>query len=159
MSLPKPAALHHTCFVVRDLARTARALSASLGVGPWNSWTLEPAELKVRGKDAPASFKIALATVGGGTYELISPHKGASLYEEQLATTGEGFHHTCLLYSTIEDLRAAKAALVKEGREVLQEGGTSGVFEFAYFVFPELGSPVEVLHLNAEKLPPPDMVI
>ncbi len=159
MSSPRPAALHHTCFVVRDLVTTARALSSSLGVGPWNVWTLEPADLKVRGKDAPASFRIALATVGGGTYELISPHKGASLYEEHLGATGDGFHHTCLLYSTVEDLRAAKAALVSEGREVLQEGGTPGVFEFAYFVFPEIGSPIEVLYLNAEKLPPPEMVI
>jgi hypothetical protein len=36
MTMSSPAALHHTCFIVRDLEGTARALSASLGIGPWN---------------------------------------------------------------------------------------------------------------------------
>lgn len=159
MPVPSPAAIHHTCFVVRDLEQTARTLSKSLGVGPWNFWTLEPAVMRVRGKDARVSFRLALATVGGGTYELITPHAGTGLYDEHLDQHGEGFHHTCLVYSTLEALRAAKAALVAEGREMIQEGGTDGVFEFAYFAFPEIGSAVEVLYLDPSQLPPPELVI
>lgn len=159
MTVPSPVAIHHTCFVVRDLEKTARTMSKSLGVGPWNFWTIEPEVLRVRGKDARSSFRLALATVGGGTYELISPHKGSGLYDEHLDQHGEGFHHTCLAYPTMEAVRAAKAALIAEGRELIQEGGTAGLFEFAYFAFPEIGSAVEVLYLDAAKLPAPELVI
>jgi hypothetical protein len=159
MTPPNPAALHHTAFVVRDLEKTAKALKTSLGIGPWNIWTLEPTELKVRDVASRQSFKIGLATIGGGTYELISPVTGSGLYDEQLATKGEGFHHTCLAYQAVEDLRAVKSALVAEGREVIQEGGMGDVFEFVYIMFPELGSAVELLYLDADKLPPPDAVI
>jgi methylmalonyl-CoA/ethylmalonyl-CoA epimerase len=93
MTMPSPAALHHTCFLVRDLEGTAQALSDSLGIGPWNVWTIEPAECRVRGQDSPFSFRVALATVGGGTFELITPHTGNSVYDEHLAEHGEGFHH------------------------------------------------------------------
>jgi hypothetical protein len=44
MTISAPAALHHTCFLVRDLEGTAQALSDSLGTGSWNVWTIEPAE-------------------------------------------------------------------------------------------------------------------
>jgi len=33
------------------------------------------------------------------------------------------------------------------------------VFDFSYFDFPEIGSPIEVLFLDAGKLPPPEAVI
>lgn len=159
MTVPSPAAIHHTCFVVRDLEQTARTLSTSLGVGPWNFWTIEPEVLRVRGKDARSSFRLALATVGGGTYELISPHVGRGVYNEHLDQHGEGFHHTCLVYPTLEAVRAAKTALIAEGREMIQDGGTDDLFEFAYFMFPEIGSAVEVLYLDVQKLPPPELVI
>lgn len=159
MTMPAPAALHHTCFVVRNLEDAARRLSDSLGIGPWNVWTIEPAESSVRGVPEPFAFRVALTEVGGGSYELISPHTGKSVYEEHLDQHGEGFHHTCLVYPTLEAVREAKAALMEEGRELLQEGSGGDVFEFAYFVFPEIGSPIEVLFLDGEQLPPPEMVI
>ena len=159
MSRPSPAALHHTCFLVRDLEGTAQRLSNTLGIGPWNIWTIEPERCVVRGQTRPFSFRVALATVGGGTYELITPHRGRTVYDEHLEQHGEGFHHTGLVYASLDALRAAKAALITDGRELLQEGGTADVFDFAYFMFPEIGSAVEVLFLDAAKLPPPEAVI
>lgn len=159
MTRPLPAALHHTCFVVRDLEKTARALSDSLGIGPWNLWTIEPAETKVRGVPETMSFRVALTEVGGGTYELITPHTGKSVYDEHLERHGEGFHHTCLVYPSLEAVRAAKAMLLEQGREMLQEGSGGEVFDFAYFDFPEIGSVVEVLFLDAAQLPPPEAII
>ena len=154
-----PAALHHTCFIVRDLVGAAQRTSDALGIGPWNIWTIEPAECKVRGQRSPFSFRVALATVGGGTYELITPHKGRSIYDEHLEQLGEGFHHTCFVYPSLEALRAAKAELRRQGREPVQEGSGGDVFDFAYFHFPEISSLVEVLYLDAAKLPAPEMVI
>jgi hypothetical protein len=36
MAAPKPVALHHTCFLVRDLEGTAQRLSDSLEIDLWN---------------------------------------------------------------------------------------------------------------------------
>jgi catechol 2,3-dioxygenase-like lactoylglutathione lyase family enzyme len=159
MTQPMPVAFHHTCFVVRDLEATARAMSKSFGIGPWNVWTIAPAEARIRGVVTPFSFRVALAQVGGAMFELIAPDTGASLYEEQLAARGEGFHHTCFTYESIGAARAATAALVAEGREVVCEGETGDVFYFAYIDYPELASPVEVLFLDASQLPPPEATI
>jgi methylmalonyl-CoA/ethylmalonyl-CoA epimerase len=154
-----PAALHHTCFLVRDLEGAAQRISDALGIGPWNIWTIEPAECRVRGQKSPFSFRVALTTVGGGTYELITPHSGHSVYDEHLEKHGEGFHHTCFVYPTLAAVREAAAELRRQGREPVQEGGGGDVFEFAYFPFPEIGSLVEVLYLDASKLPAPEAVI
>jgi hypothetical protein len=159
MTKATPAALHHTCFLVRDLEGTAQQLADTFGIGPWNIWTITPAECRVRGQVSPFSFRVALATVGGGTFELITPHTGRSVYDEHLEQHGEGFHHTCLFYPSLDAVREAKAELQRLGREMVQEGSGGDVFDFAYFRFPEIGSLVEVLYLDPSKLPPPEAVI
>lgn len=159
MTKPIPATLHHTCFLVRDLEGTAQRMADALGIGPWNIWTIAPERCMVNGEESPFSFRVALATVGGGTFELISPHSGRSVFTEHLREHGESFHHTCLVYTSLEAVREAKAELRGQGRELIQEGSTSDVFDFAYFVFPEIGSLVEVLYLDAAKLPPPEAVV
>ena len=159
MTRPTPVALHHTCFVVHDLEAAARALSDSLGIGPWNVWTIVPERSVVRGVEQHFSFRVALTEVGVGTYELITPHAGESVYDEHLAQFGNGFHHTGMVYPSMQAVRDAKAALLDDGRTMLQEGSGGDVFDFAYFEFPEIGSPIELLFLDAEKLPPPEAVI
>ena len=159
MSKASPVALHHTCFLVRDLEGTAQQLADALGIGPWNIWTITPAECKVHGQESPFSFRAALATVGGGTFELVSPHAGRSVYDEHLEAYGDGFHHTCLAYPSLEAVREAKTELRRQGRELVQEASAGDVFEFGYFRFPEIGSLVEVMFLDPSKLPPPEAVI
>ena len=159
MTKATPVALHHTCFLVRDLEGTAQQLSDALGIGPWNIWTIRPAECRVHGQVSSFSFRVALATVGGGTFELVSPHDGQSVYAEHLAEYGEGFHHTCLVYPSLEAVREAKAELQRQGRELVQEASGGEVFYFGYFRFPEIGSLVEVLFLDPAKLPAPEAVI
>jgi methylmalonyl-CoA/ethylmalonyl-CoA epimerase len=159
MTMPSSATLHHTCYVVRDVEATARRLAESLGIGPWNIWTIEPPVCRVNGRDGAFAFRVALATVGGGTFELINPAGGRSVYDEQLERHGEGFHHVCLAYPSLEAVRAAKAELQRQGRELIQEGVGGDVYDFSYFVFPELGCPVELLYLDAAQLPPPELTI
>jgi hypothetical protein len=159
MTRPIPVALHHTCFVVRDLEGAAQKMADALGIGPWNIWTIAPTECRVHGQARALSFRIALATIGGGTYELIAPHRGRSVYDEHLEQHGEGFHHTCLFYPTIAAVREAKAELRRQGREPIQEGGTGEMFEFGYYGFPEIGAIVEVLYIDVAQLPAPEVVI
>jgi hypothetical protein len=113
----------------------------------------------VHGQASPFSFRVALATVGGGTFELITPHSGRSVYEEHLEKHGEGFHHTCLVYSSLEAVREAKAELLRLGRELVQEASGGDVFAFASFRLPEIGSLVEILYLDPARLPAPEAVI
>lgn len=134
-------------------------MSDALGIGPWNIWTITPTECKVHGQPSPFSFRVALATIGGGTFELVAPHSGRSVYDEHLEMHGEGFHHTCLVYESLEAVREAKAELRRQGRELVQEASAGDVFEFGYFRFPEIGSVVEVLYLDAAKLPAPEAVV
>ena len=138
MNTTSAGALHHTCFVVRDVEKAARALAASFGIGPWNIWTIEPPEAEVRGRKTSFSFKVALAEVGGAFYELIAPDKGESVYVDHLASNGEGFHHTCLVFATREALEERKAALLAEGREMILRGGFGEMGEFCYFEIPDL---------------------
>lgn len=159
MEILDPTALHHTCFLARNLKETAQRLSDTLGIGPWNIWTIEPNDCTVHGRKTPFSFRAALATVGGGTFELISPKTGRSVYAEHLEEHGEGFHHTCVSYSSLEAVRNAKAKLTQQNREVIQEGSLSDILEFAYFRIPEIGSLVEVMYLDAARLPSPEAII
>lgn len=159
MTMPDAVALHHTAFVVRDLEGAAQGLSDALRIGPWNLWTIEPAECYVHGEPSRFSFRIALATVGSGAFELVSPHGGHSVIDEHLSRNGEGFHHTCLVYPTMEAVRAAKAELRQQGREIIQEAWAGDIFDFTYVRFPEIGSIVELLYLDASKLPAPERVI
>lgn len=159
MTRPIPAALHHTGFLVRDLERAAQRMADALGIGPWNIWTIAPSDCKVRGQASPFSFRVALATVGGGTYELIAPHGSRSVFDEHLEQHGDGFHHTCLVYPSLKAVREAKAELRRQGREAFLEAGGGEMFEFGYFWFPEIGSFVEVLYLDAAQMPAPEATI
>lgn len=152
-------ALHHTCYIVRDLEATAQTLSDSLGIGPWNIWTIVPAECRLRGKESPMSFRVALAATPMGNFELVTPHSGRSALDEHLEEFGEGFHHICLAYPSYAAAKEAKAELVRQGRELIQEADGGEMFTFSYFRFPELGSAVEILYLDGAALPAPERVI
>jgi methylmalonyl-CoA/ethylmalonyl-CoA epimerase len=147
------ATLHHSCFVVHDVERTARELSGSLGIGPWGVSTIEPVTSTVRGRDVPFTFRIAIAAIGDSRYELLAPLTGDSIYVEHLEQHGEGFHHTCFSYPTHEELLETKAELTRQGRELVQSGGFGDAGEFCYFEIAELGSLLELLWL-AEFAPP-----
>ncbi|HVC87421.1 MAG TPA: VOC family protein [Gaiellaceae bacterium] len=153
MGIAESGTLHHACFVVHDVEKTAAAMSRSLGIGPWGIWTIEPESCTVRGRDVPFSFRIAIAAIGEANYELLAPLTGDSLYVEHLADHGEGFHHTCIAYSTHDALRAARAELAGQGRELLQSGDFGEAGEFCYFDLEETGAILELLYLK-EPAPP-----
>ena len=159
MARVTPTTLHHTCFLVHDLEATAQRMADALGIGPWNIWTITPETCRVNGEESPFSLRIALATIGGGSFELVSPLTGRDACAEHLREHGEGFHHTCLVYSSLAAAREAKAELRRQGRQPVQEGSIGDFLDFSYFHFPEIGSLVEVLYLDASKLPPPEVVI
>ena len=156
MRITESATLHHTCYVVHDVEKTAAALAES-GIGPWSVWTIEPAATTVRGRDVPFSFRVAFASVGGSNLELVAPHAGESIYVGHLETNGEAFHHTCIAYPSREAMQEAKAELVGQGREIVQSADMGELGEFCYFHVAEIGSLLELLYLT--ELPPPEKTI
>ena len=157
MSVVDSGTLHHTCLVVRDVRKTATALATSLGIKPWNVGTIAPQECTVHGRPVPFSFRVALAQVGGSSYELLEPVSGDSVYVEHLQSKGEGFHHTCLACPPLEAMHAPKAELARQGRTMVQAGSLGDAGEFCYFDVAETGAILELLYLKA--LPPPEEVI
>jgi methylmalonyl-CoA/ethylmalonyl-CoA epimerase len=156
MSVADSGTLHHTCFVVHDLEKSAEALADSLSV-KWNVWTIEPTDTTVHGRKVPFSFRVAIAQVGDSNYELIQPLSDQNHYTEHLKTKGEGFHHTCLAYPSREAMHAAKDKLVKQGREMVASASLGELGEFCYFPIPEAGGALELLYLK--ELPPPEKTI
>ncbi|NNF04539.1 MAG: VOC family protein [Rhodothermales bacterium] len=157
MSVTDSGTLHHTCFVVNDLEKAAQRLADTLGIKPWGVWTIQPVSGTLRGRDASFSFRVAIAQVGGSSYELIEPVSGDSVYVEHLRSNGEGFHHTCIAYETREAMQSARDELTRQGREMVQSGDLGETGEFCYFDIAETGALLELLYLA--ELPPPDMTI
>jgi hypothetical protein len=156
VKITESGTLHHTCFVVHDVEKTAAALGES-GIGPWGVWTIEPAATTVRGREVPFSFRIAFASVGDSNFELLAPHEGESIYVGHLEANGEGFHHTCIAYSSREAMREAKAELVRQGREIVQSADMGELGELCYVEMPEMGALLELLYVT--ELPPPEKTI
>jgi len=156
VNITESGTLHHTCFVVRDVEKTATELADS-GIGPWGVWTIEPAATTVRGREVPFSIRIAFAQVGASNYELLAPHEGDSIYVEHLAANGEGFHHTCIRYPSRDAMRDAKAELERQGRTMVQSADMGDLGEFCYYDIPEIGSLIELLYFT--ELPPPEKAI
>jgi hypothetical protein len=159
MGVGDTGTFHHTCFVVHDVVRAARSLAETLGIGPWAVFDLEPATATLRGEPARFSFRVALAQVGDGSYELLMPLEGESVYEEHLRDRGEGVHHTCIAYPTVEAMRQARADLSSQGRQMIQSGEFGELAEFCYFEIEETGSILELLYLDMDQMPPPTMII
>ena len=156
MSVIDTATLHHTCFVVRDLEVTARSLADTLGVS-FGIWTITPESCRLRGRYISISFKVAIAQVGDSNIELLMPVSGESVYDEHLRDHGEGFHHTCLSYSTRAAMDAARDALLAKGHAMIQGGEIGNGGAFLYFGVPGMGPALELLYLG--ELPPPEQTI
>lgn len=155
-SVSNLANLHHVCYLVNDLERSAESLATSLSV-TWKLWTIKPQNCQVRHESSPFALRIALAEVGQGTIELISPLRGESIYQEHLTIKGEGFHHMCFSYPDLASMQAARVMLLEQGYTIVQQAFTQGQFEFCYFELGKAGIVLELLYIKG--LPEPEKII
>jgi glyoxalase/bleomycin resistance protein/dioxygenase superfamily protein len=126
--------LDHVSIVVHDLEQTVRDYVERGGLGPWAIYTYAPPDLqnmRIRGKPATYSMRLALAWADGILWELIQPLEGPSVYREFLDTRGEGVHHVGQVQKTHMSLRDALAAFEQQGCPPLMEGSYKGT-DFAY---------------------------
>jgi len=85
------------CIVVRDIDRSMEKYWNTLGIGPWDVYTLSPQTVKeftLHGNPVKDfEFRLALAMLGDMQWELIQPVKNVPIYEDFLREKGEGIHH------------------------------------------------------------------
>ena len=118
--------------VVRDMKKIIENYWKMLGLGPWSIYTFAPpalTEMKVHGKPANYSMRLAETTVGGVIIEVLEPLEGPSIYKEFLEQKGGGPHHVACY--KVPDVREALTNFKKMGIEVLQSGKFDEV-EFYY---------------------------
>jgi Glyoxalase/Bleomycin resistance protein/Dioxygenase superfamily len=117
--------------VVRDLDATMRAYVHEYGIGPWEIYEFNPAnvaEMTKDGEPAMCSWRLAVTMVGSVQWELIQPLDDKSMYADFLASKGEGLHHVAV---GVPDYGEALDTLRAKGRRVLQAGVYNGV-TFSY---------------------------
>jgi catechol 2,3-dioxygenase-like lactoylglutathione lyase family enzyme len=144
--------------VVRDLDATVREYWERLGIGPWTIVTFGPEtvrELVYRGSPASFRMRAAFAMTENVQLEVIESLDGPNIYEEFLASHGEGVHH---LGVRVPDVRAAVVEMESRGYVVIQAGygtGTEGEGGFAYFETDgPLGTLVELIELPRQRTAP-----
>jgi hypothetical protein len=118
--------------VVKDLQESMERYWDLFGIGPWEVFTFQPADLTnptIRGNAEPYTMKLALAQIGNVAFELIQPLTGPSIYQEFLDQKGEGFHHVAV--APAYDYDSAVDAFGKRGIKILMSGTWAGT-TYAY---------------------------
>lgn len=148
------------CLVVKDIKATM-AHYASLGVGPFDVYAMDTRDMTgvtYRGKPADYSLKVAWATLGSWTFEVIEPKRGMNIYKEFMDEHGEGLHHYGIY---VDDYQAALADFAKRGYESIMGGPIVGIDKtgrFDYFdTAKEFGTVLELLDMP-EKLGEPTYI-
>jgi len=122
--------------IVRDMDRAVEYYQA-LGIGPFESLNVVPADRKVYGKPADDVKNLArVAQMGQLQFELIQPVSGESVQKEFLESKGEGINH---LGFFVDDIDKEVAKLVEKGFKVISNGKFVGGGGFAYFDTDKVG--------------------
>ena len=147
--------------VVRNLDAAMDAYLAQ-GIGPWDVYTYGPhrmPRMTFRGREQSYVMKLALAQVGETMYELIESVEGPNIYDEFLATHGEGLHH---LGYGVPDIEAEIQRMAGDGIALLRSGhgfGLDGDGAYAYFdTESTLGCIIEAIEFPRQ-MPPPERVV
>jgi len=116
----------------------------TLGIGPWEIYTLKPPLLReslVNGISSDHTYIIALAKRENLQFELIQPLTGKSIYDDFLKIKGEGLHHIKFYH---DDCQKAIEEYKKKGFKVIQSGKIDDD-EFYYLnTYPKLDYVIEL---------------
>jgi methylmalonyl-CoA/ethylmalonyl-CoA epimerase len=142
--------------VVRDLDHALEHYARLWGVGRWSCYTLGTHVLATtfRGGREPYAMRVALNSERP-QLELIESTLGPNLYEEWLATHGEGVHHLGYFVDSVKD---TVRSMEQAGFPAVQTGfgtGLDGDGGFAYFdLRAELGIYVEAIEVPVRRRDP-----
>jgi 8-oxo-dGTP pyrophosphatase MutT (NUDIX family)/catechol 2,3-dioxygenase-like lactoylglutathione lyase family enzyme len=143
--------------LVPDLRAALSRYSRLWPVGQWACYLYGPEtvpKLTYRGGNGTYSMWIGLSS-SSPQIELIEPVSGPSIYEEWLATHGEGLHHVGVY---VEDLAEATRIMIGAGYATIQSGygyGVDGDGGYTYFdTERELGTVLELIERPRRRAEP-----
>jgi catechol 2,3-dioxygenase-like lactoylglutathione lyase family enzyme len=132
---PVPMQISQICVVVRDLEKSLREYTQSLGWGPWSVFEYKPPLLHdtmVRGEPVAYEMLGAETHVGDLGFELIQPVSGPSIYQEYLEAHGEGVQHIACMKHSDADSELMKEHWRRNGADILMSGRIGASIEFYY---------------------------
>ena len=132
---PTPMKITQIAVVVRDIEAALKTYTETLDWGPWSVFDYKPPLLHdTRVKDEPVEYRIigAEASVDGLGFELIQPVSGPSIYQESLATLGEGVQHIACMKHSLSDSELIWRHWKDHGADILMSGRIGDSIEFYY---------------------------
>lgn len=125
-----PGSILQTAYVVRDLERAVLEWARVLKAGPFFVGDFKVPGQLYRGRPATTHIRAANGYSGAMMIELIQPlDDEPSIFNEVLATRGEGLHHH---YLRCADFDAELARLAAQGIQPVQTGTLPGIGRMAY---------------------------
>lgn len=150
-SPPKFTEIVQIGIVVRDLEKSAAALSAVFGIGPFRMIVYPPdgrndIVTTYRGQPGDFRYRQAFAEVGNLEIELIQPLSGRSIWADFLEKHGEGIHH---IRFNVMEMESLLQHLGNHGIGVLQSGSglRPGTFWANLDTEAKIGFTIEVMKM------------
>lgn len=132
MTLPKtPLPVSQVALIVKDLEKSMREYSETVGWGPWTIYEYEPPRIHdtvVRGKPSEFTWIGAETSVGNTYVELLQPLEGPSIFREFLDHHGEGLHHIGYWAKSMEEAEQIKQMYAARGVPVLMSSWIDKVY-------------------------------
>jgi len=87
--------MHHVCLAVRDVEKTAEALSDIFGIGPFRITLYDSPSTRATVHGRPQSYRLKFghAEAGNVQIELVQTLEGRSAIDDFIERHGEGIHH------------------------------------------------------------------
>lgn len=117
--------LHQIALMVNDAQEVAENYWNTLGIGPWDIFTLEGSTVfdeTYRGKPTYYGFKAGFCQCGDIQLELIQPTAGDSMYTDFIKEHGEGLQHVQYLVNTIDEAKRDIKLFAQQGFSLLMDG-------------------------------------
>ncbi len=123
-------------YVYSDIEKQAKLLESLFRIQKFGFFENKSQNYTYRGKSTNFHVKIGLSRIFNFQIELIELVEGNCIYKEFLDSDREGLHHFGIF---IDDISSIRAKMLKEGYEIVHEGGTS-LYNVVYFdTIKELG--------------------
>lgn len=133
-------AINQIAVVVEDLEGAMERYYYVLGIGPWEVFEAESPNLSdttYHGESREYSMRLGFADAGAVQMELIESNRGPNIYDDQMNSTGDGFHHIAYFSDNESEIIELNDMFDEADIRMIQSGNLLGT-DFWYFDTKEL---------------------
>jgi|SRR5271157_729502 len=123
--------ISQVAMVVKDLEKSMREYTETMGWGPWTIYEYKPPRLHdmvLRGASQKFTWIGAEAPVGETYIELLQPLEGRSVFREFLDQHGEGMHHIGYWAKTMDEADQIRRTFEARGTPLLMSAWIDQVY-------------------------------